>query len=111
MNILLTGCCGFIGTNLSLKLLKLGFTVYGVDNMNDYYNIKIKNKNLSDLQIYSNFIFHMESFEKILDKIYLEHKIDLVIHLAASGGVRYSMMNPQNILIIIYLKVLLFWKK
>jgi len=94
MNILLTGCCGFIGTNLSLKLLKLGFTVYGVDNMNDYYNIKIKNKNLSDLQIYPNFIFHMESFEKILDKIYLEHKIDLVIHLAASGGVRYSMMNP-----------------
>ena len=96
MNILLTGCCGFIGTNMTLKLLKLGYNVCGVDNMDDYYDIEIKNKNLNDLKTYPNFSFYIESFENVLDKIIPKFKIDLIIHLAASAGVRYSMMNPTK---------------
>lgn len=90
--ILITGCCGFIGSHLSERLLNENNIVIGIDNMNDYYSPDIKKDNLDILNKYPNFTFYQED---IVDtKLIQILKPDIVIHLAGMAGVRYSLENP-----------------
>jgi UDP-glucuronate 4-epimerase len=90
--ILVTGCAGFIGSHLCEFLLKRGENVIGIDNINDYYDISIKLKNIEILQKYQNFIFKKED---ICDtKIISEIKPLKIVHLASMAGVRNSIKNP-----------------
>ncbi len=96
MKILITGAAGFIGAALALKLLERGDTVHGIDNLNDYYDVALKEARLRRCQVYPNF-----SFTKldIVDRagmagFFREHRFDAVMHLAAQAGVRHSIENP-----------------
>ena len=93
MNIFVTGCAGFIGSHLCESLLKSNNTVFGIDNLNDYYNIDQKLENLEILKKYKNFSFTKDDIvtTKIIEKI----KPDIVVNLAAMAGVRYSLQNPE----------------
>lgn len=93
MKILVTGCCGFIGSHICEKLLKLNYNVVGIDIMNNYYDISLKEKNLKILEAYNNFKFYKEDICNT-DKISLL-KPDKVCHLASMAGVRYSIQNPS----------------
>ncbi len=95
-SVLVTGCAGFIGYHLSVSLLKDGVEVLGIDNLNEYYDINLKNNRLSNLQVYKNFTFQKVD---IADKDSLSQKFkqfqpDMVVNLAAQAGVRYSIENP-----------------
>jgi len=93
MKILVTGCSGFIGSHLCEQLLKNKHDIYGIDIMNDYYDIKKKEDNLKILLKYNNFSF---SKEDICDtKIITTWKPNKIIHLASMAGVRYSIENPK----------------
>jgi UDP-glucuronate 4-epimerase len=97
MRILLTGAAGFIGWKVAQKLLEKGYIVIGVDNLNDYYDPRIKLWRLETLKGYENFKFHQLDIEnldalRILFEIY--HPFDAVVNLAARAGVRYSIENP-----------------
>lgn len=93
MKILVTGCAGFIGSHLTEFLLKRGDTILGIDNLNDYYDPKLKETNLEILKSYSNFSFRKED---ICDtKSISEWKPDKICHLASMAGVRYSIENPE----------------
>ena len=95
--ILITGCAGFIGMHLSELLVKNGYDVIGVDNLNNYYDVNLKLDRLKNLNAYHNF-----KFEKIditdknaLSNIFITSKPFKVVNLAAQAGVRYSLTNPQ----------------
>lgn len=93
---LITGSAGFIGFHLSSLLLDKGYQVIGIDNMNDYYDIKLKEDRLEILKQHDNFTFHkidLKDKEKI-DDLFAKYKFDYVINLAAQAGVRYSIENP-----------------
>ena len=93
MKILITGCCGFIGTNLCLKLLENeNFCIYGIDNIYNNYNTDFKLENLELLKKYEKFIFYQEDL-LVTDKISLI-KPDKIIHLASIPGVRKSLDEP-----------------
>lgn len=92
MKILVTGCCGFIGSHTCEKLLKLEHEVIGIDIMNAYYDLSLKEKNLKILEQYDNFKFYKDDICNT-DKISLL-KPDKVCHLASMAGVRYSIQNP-----------------
>lgn len=95
--ILLTGVAGFIGYKTAEMLLERGYHVYGIDNLNDYYDVRLKAWRLSQLKKYDNFCFAKIDIENLssLKKIFAEKKnFDAVINLAARAGVRYSMKNP-----------------
>ena len=98
MKVLITGNCGFIGFNLSSFLLKKGFSVIGIDNINDYYDIKVKYKRLKNLKINKRFKFFKcdLSDNNKIKKIFKKNKFDYVINLAAQAGVRYSIDNPRK---------------
>ena len=93
MKILVTGCAGFIGSHLCERLLVNGHDVIGVDNLNDYYDITLKEYNLSILLPEERFTFIKEDIcsSDCINK----HKPDKVCHLAAMAGVRYSLSNPE----------------
>lgn len=93
---LVTGAAGFIGSKVAEQLLDAGHTVVGVDNLNDYYDVRLKEWRLSELRSRKNFIFHKVDIEDLpaLDRIFAEHKFTAVLNLAARAGVRYSMENP-----------------
>ena len=97
--ILVTGAAGFIGCNLSLKLLTVikDVKVVGIDNMNDYYDVRIKEERLAQLQEYSNFVFVQGDIadKTAIDVLFQEYKPQLVVNLAAQAGVRYSITNPE----------------
>jgi nucleoside-diphosphate-sugar epimerase len=96
MNILLTGAAGFIGSFTAKKLLHLGYHVTGIDNLNDYYDVRLKNHRLDLLEEHTNFTFHQIDIENYgaLEVLFDCYKIDAVINLAARAGVRYSIENP-----------------
>ena len=94
--ILITGAAGFIGFHTCLSLLKKKHIVYGVDNLNAYYDLKLKKDRLKILKGFKNFYFfkcEISSFTKI-NKIFNLSKITKIVHLAAQAGVRYSIQNP-----------------
>ena len=99
MNILITGCAGFIGFHLAKKFLNNHkIKIYGIDNLNKYYDTKLKNKRLSILKRYKNFTFYkldLNSKKKLINCLG-KIKIDIVYHLAAQAGVRYSLKNPDS---------------
>lgn len=92
MIILLTGCCGFIGSHMAERLLLEGHEVVGIDTLNSYYDVKLKEKNLSLLQQYERFTFKREDIRDT--KSIEDVKPDMVCHLASMAGVRYSIQNP-----------------
>jgi UDP-glucuronate 4-epimerase len=97
--VLVTGSAGFIGMHLCLKLLKT-FQVIGIDNINDYYDIKLKQSRLRILKNNKKFIFFksdINNFKHIYD-IFKKVKPDIVINLAAQAGVRYSLKHPRKYL-------------
>lgn len=95
--ILVTGCAGFIGCYVAERLLDNGIQVIGIDNINDYYDVGLKNHRLSGLKRRKNFIFNHLDIENLKDieGMFRTHAIDAVINLAARAGVRYSMENPH----------------
>lgn len=94
--ILITGAAGFIGSSVSKILLERGDNVIGVDNHNDYYDPKIKDERLARLLKYQNYTHYKINLsdEKKLKEVFLNHKINKVVNLAAQAGVRYSIENP-----------------
>ena len=97
-NILITGVAGFIGFNLANLLLKKKYKIFGIDNFDNYYSIKIKKKRINILNKNKNFFFKNIDIvhKKKLDNYFKKKKIDIIIHLAAQAGVRYSLENPQK---------------
>ena len=100
MSILVTGAAGFIGFHLCKRLLEEGIEIVGIDNLNSYYDVELKNSRLQELSKVSNKNFH---FYKIniedkneIDKIFNVWDFDTVLHLAAQAGVRYSIENPHS---------------
>ena len=103
--ILVTGAIGFIGSNLVLKLLKkqISISVVGIDNMNDYYDVSIKEWRLKEIdkEIVNHpgstwtFVKGSISDKTLINKIFEQYKPDIVINLAAQAGVRYSITNPD----------------
>ena len=95
--ILITGAAGFIGYHLSRSLLEDGITVFGVDNLNNYYDTDLKKQRLKRLKSFRNFIFKKIDLidEKKLNNAFLNFNPSIVIHLAAQAGVRYSIENPR----------------
>lgn len=96
MKILITGASGFIGFSAAKKFLSFGHEVFGIDNHNDYYDIKLKNARLAILQKYPNYNFEkMDIADKdAINNVILGKNFDIVLHLAAQAGVRYSITNP-----------------
>jgi len=96
LKILVTGAAGFIGFHLAKKLCESDWNVIGLDNLNNYYDVKLKNDRLNILLPYSNFKFHkLDLVDRgSIKKIFEEQKFDYVVNLAAQAGVRYSLENP-----------------
>lgn len=94
---LITGVSGFIGSYLSLSLLKKGIKIIGIDNINDYYDVGLKKDRLKLLKVYDNFIFIENDIadKECIMKLFSEYTPDIVINLAAQAGVRYSIENPD----------------
>ncbi|MEO2154056.1 MAG: SDR family NAD(P)-dependent oxidoreductase [Aquificota bacterium] len=96
--ILLTGVAGFIGWKTAHRLLEEGYTVVGIDNLNDYYDPRIKLWRLDTLKGNKNFVFHqvdIENFEALKVVFDVYGPFDAIINLAARAGVRYSIKNPH----------------
>jgi UDP-glucuronate 4-epimerase len=95
--ILVTGSAGFIGFHLCRRLLREGYSVLGVDNLNDYYAVELKEARLKELSKYPEFIEKRVDIGSIecLDKIFSSYKITHVCNLAAQAGVRYSITHPH----------------
>ena len=97
--ILVTGSSGFIGSNLCLRLLEdyKTITLVGLDNMNDYYDVNLKEYRLSKLKNFDNFIFVKGDLQNkdLLNELFEKYKFDVVVNLAAQAGVRYSIENPD----------------
>ena len=97
MNILITGCAGFIGFHTSQKFLSEGFNVIGIDNLNSYYDNQLKKDRLKKIQS-ENFEFYkfdLNQKPEIKD-LFQKYNFDYVINLAAQAGVRYSITNPEE---------------
>ena len=93
----ITGVAGFIGFHLSKRLLDEGCRVIGLDNLNDYYDVNLKRARLDIIKEYNKFKFIYGDLEdkKVLENIFMENKINIVVNLAAQAGVRYSINNPD----------------
>lgn len=96
-SILLTGAAGFIGYHTVLELLSRGHTVVGVDNMNDYYDVQLKEYRLAELSGREGFSFRKMDIEdaSAVETLFDDHSFDAVINLAARAGVRYSLIDPH----------------
>ncbi len=99
MNILITGCAGFIGYSLATKLLKnKKIKLFGFDNLNKFYSVKLKKKRLSNLKKNKNFKFYKIDLtnKKKLSNLFQNEKIDIIFHFAAQAGVRYVSSHPEK---------------
>ena len=97
MKILVTGAAGFIGSAVAIKLLERGDTVVGLDNLNDYYSVELKEARLERTQAHESFSFYKLDVKNIegIEQIFKNEQFDKVVHLAAQAGVRYSIENPR----------------
>ena len=97
MKILITGAAGFIGSTAALRLLARGDEVVGLDNLNDYYSVQLKEDRLARLTPHERFRFaRLDVADRAgMERLFAEERFDRVIHLAAQAGVRYSLVNPQ----------------
>ena len=98
--ILITGVAGFIGSNLAKNLYKIvkNITIVGIDNLNDYYDVNLKQERLEDLSKYKTFKFIKANLQdkNVILNIFKEYQPKIVINLAAQAGVRYSLKNPDS---------------
>lgn len=94
--ILLTGAAGFIGFHLTKRLCADGYSVIGIDNLNDYYDPQLKLDRLAELEKHTNFTFFKLdlSDKESIFKLFEEHSPNIVLHMGAQAGVRYSLDNP-----------------
>ncbi len=97
MNIIVTGAAGFIGFHSALKLLERGDTVIAMDNLNDYYDIRLKKARLKLLVKFDNFVFEKGNLEDedFINSVFKKYKPRRVLHLGAQAGVRYSLTHPK----------------
>lgn len=97
-SILITGSAGFIGYHLAKSLLKKENIVIGIDNLNNYYDVQLKQNRLEQLKKYNNFNFIQADIadEKTVNLLFSKNKFDIVVNLAAQAGVRYSIENPRS---------------
>lgn len=95
--ILVTGSAGFIGFHVTKKLLDMGVRVIGLDNLNNYYDVKLKKDRNSILKKYKKYKFYQGDLKNLnfIKKIFNNHDINKICHLAAQAGVRYSLLNPH----------------
>src|SRR5687768_1368124 len=95
--VLITGAAGFIGFHLSQKLCDAGYDVLGIDNLNDYYDVTLKDSRLEILKSRVNFNFRkLDLIDKNgLNEVFKKNKIAYVVTLDAQAGVRYSLTNPH----------------
>lgn len=95
--VLVTGSSGFIGFHLCRRLLAEGFTVIGLDNLSDYYDVGLKRRRQEMLEAEANFSVINDSLETpgLLMELFAQHRPDAVVHLAAQAGVRWSIENPR----------------
>ncbi len=111
--ILITGVCGFVGFNIANKLLLLGHEIHGIDSMNNYYDVNLKESRKDILHAYKKFRF-IKSDISLIDYDELDSNYDYVLHFAAQAGVRYSFVNTDsyfNSNIIGHYRILKFCKK
>ena len=100
MRVLVTGSAGFIGFHLCKYLLKKEYSVYGLDNLNNYYDLNLKKNRLKILKTFKNFKFikvDLSQKKKLYSKL-KNQNFDVVINLAAQAGVRYSLKHPEEYL-------------
>ena len=97
MKVLVTGAAGFIGSHTATRLLARGDSVIGVDNLNDYYDVRLKEARLARLRDHTNFIFVRTDVadRASIAEVFSRHQPARVVHLAAQAGVRYSITNPE----------------
>ena len=98
MKILVTGVAGFIGYHLANRLLAEHHLVYGIDNLNEYYDVQLKNDRLSQLKGHPSFIFQKLdlSDRALMADLFSNNRFEAVVNLAAQAGVRYSIENPHT---------------
>ena len=114
MKIIITGVAGFIGYKLADLLLRENHTIYGIDNLDDYYSVIYKKSRLYKLKKYKKFFFLKQDINKIKFNRFNNANIDFIIHLAAQAGVRYSYLKPYKYVttnIIGFINLLNFAKK
>jgi UDP-glucuronate 4-epimerase len=97
MKVLVTGAAGFIGFHVARRLLERGEDVVGMDNLNDYYDVSLKEARLAELQLSPGFRFHRLDLgdRDGVNRLFQEHRPERVVHLAAQAGVRYSVDHPE----------------
>ena len=97
MKILVTGAAGFIGFHLSKRLLAESYQVIGLDNLNEYYDVRLKEERIKILEKQPNFTFYKTDLANLesLKQLFADHSIRIVFNLAAQAGVRYSLKNPH----------------
>ncbi len=98
MHILVTGAAGFIGHQLCLRLLSQGYSVVGLDNLNDYYDVQLKKDRLAELEPLKGYRFVLGDLahDDFMDALFAKEKFTHVVNLAAQAGVRYSLENPRS---------------
>ena len=98
-SVFITGAAGFIGSNLAKRLLSTveGVKVVGLDNMNHYYDIRLKEARLNELEQFENFSFVKGNLadKSVIEAIFEQYKPEIVVNLGAQAGVRYSITNPD----------------